>query len=62
MTDPRKTPLEPEHIEPQMCTIDLQLTLLRQLPFFNRPPDAAITEVNPLFRERGLVGPRKKAS
>ena len=62
MTAPRKTPLEPEHIEPQMCSIDLQLTILRQLPFFNGLPDEAIAEVNPLFREQGLVGPRKKAS
>jgi CRP/FNR family transcriptional regulator, nitrogen oxide reductase regulator len=53
MADQRKTPLEPEQIEPQMCTLDLRLTILRQLPFFKGLPDQAITEINPLFREQG---------
>ena len=53
MVDHRKTPLEPEQIESQMCTIDLRLTILRQLPFFNGLPDEAITDANTLFREQG---------
>lgn len=53
VTDHRKTPLEPEQLEPQMCTIDLRLTLLHQLPFFKALSHEAITEINPLFREQG---------
>ena len=53
MVDQRKTPLEPEQIEPQMCTLDLRLSILRKLPFFKGLPDQAITEINPLFREQG---------
>lgn len=54
MSEHRKTPLEPEHIEPQMCTIDLRLTLLHQLPFFKALSHEAIVEINPLFREQGF--------
>jgi len=53
MAEHRTTPLEPDHIEPQMCTIDLRLTLLHQLPFFKDLPHEAITEINALFREQG---------
>jgi len=53
MSERRKTPLEPETIEPQMCTLDLRLEILRQLPFFRDLPDAAISEISPLFREQG---------
>ncbi len=53
MSDQRKTPLEPETIEPQMCTLDLRLQILRQLPFFKDLPDAAIPAISPLFREQG---------
>lgn len=53
MVDQRKTPLEHEQIEPQMCTLDLRLAILRQLPFFKGLPDQTITEINPLFREQG---------
>lgn len=53
MVDQRKTPLEPEQIEPQMCTLDLRLSVLRKLPFFKGLPDQTITEVNLLFREQG---------
>ncbi len=53
MAEQRKTPLEPENVEPQMCTIDLRLTILRQLPFFKDLPDEAISEINALFRDQG---------
>lgn len=53
MSEHRKTPLEPENIEPQMCTIDLRLTLLHQLPFFEGLSHETIIEINPLFREQG---------
>lgn len=51
--DRRTTPLEPEPIEPQMCSVDLRLQILRGLPFFAGLPDDAITAINPLFRETG---------
>ncbi|NLX09588.1 MAG: Crp/Fnr family transcriptional regulator [Chloroflexi bacterium] len=54
MTDRRQTPLEPEHIEPQMCTIDLRLSILHQLPFFQGLSHDAIAAINPLFRELGF--------
>lgn len=53
MPEHRKTPLEPEQIEPHMCTVDLRLTILRQLPFFSGLSDQAIAQINPLFREQG---------
>lgn len=55
MPEHRKTPLEPENIEPQMCTLDLRLTILRQLPFFKDLTDEAISEINTLFRDQGFA-------
>jgi CRP-like cAMP-binding protein len=54
MDEHRKTPLEPEYIEPQMCTIDLRLIILHQLPFFKGLSHEVIAEINPLFREYGF--------
>jgi len=53
MAPRRKSPVEHEHIEPQMCTVDLRLSILRQLPFFQGLTDQAIGEINPIFREQG---------
>lgn len=53
MARSRQTPLEPENIEPQMCTLDLRFTLLHQLPFFTGLSHEAIIEINPLFRDHG---------
>lgn len=54
MTDDRRTtPLEPDSIEPQMCTIDLRLQILHSLPFFTALSHDDITVINPLFRENG---------
>lgn len=53
MADHRQTPLKPEQIEPQMCTLDRRLAILHQLPFFSGLSDQAIAEINALFREQG---------
>jgi CRP/FNR family transcriptional regulator, nitrogen oxide reductase regulator len=53
MSEHRKNPLERETIEPEMCTLDLRLTILRQLPFFSDLPERAIGEISSLFREVG---------
>lgn len=50
----RNTPLEPESIEPQMCTIDLRLKILHSLPFFAGLTHEQIAAINPLFRELGF--------
>ena len=34
MTHRRKSPVEPESIEPHMCSIDLRLGILQHVPFF----------------------------
>jgi CRP/FNR family transcriptional regulator, nitrogen oxide reductase regulator len=53
MTRRRKTPLEPETIEPAACTIDLRLEILQQLPFFAGLSAADIASINRQFREYG---------
>lgn len=53
MTDRRQTPLETEGIEPGMCTIDMRLDILSQVPFFAGLSPDDMTEVNRLFREQG---------
>lgn len=55
MTDRRRTPLETEDVEPQMCTIDLRLEILSQVPFFAGLSPHEIAEVNALFREAGYT-------
>lgn len=52
--DRRTTPLDPEPIEPQMCTIDLRLQILHGLPFFAGLSHDDIAAINPLFREMGF--------
>lgn len=49
----QSTPLEPEGIEPAMCTVDLRLEILSQLPFFADLAPTEIEEINRLFREKG---------
>jgi CRP-like cAMP-binding protein len=55
MTDRRKSPLKSEGIEPQMCSVDLRLEILSQVPFFAGLPPDAITRINQLFREQGYT-------
>jgi hypothetical protein len=54
-TEQRTTPLAVEDIEPQSCTVDLRVRLLRQLPFFAGLSDAQVDEVNHSFHEQGFA-------
>jgi CRP-like cAMP-binding protein len=54
MADRRKTPLEPEEIEPQMCSIDMRLEILHKVPFFVGLAHPSINQINALFREHGF--------
>lgn len=53
MTTRRNTPLKPEDIEPQMCTIHTRLDILSRVPFFAGLSNEAVAEVNQLFHEHG---------
>ena len=55
MADRRKTPLEEEKIEPQMCSTGLRLEILSQVPFFASLPHQAIIEINKSFHEVGYA-------
>ncbi|MEJ2598606.1 MAG: Crp/Fnr family transcriptional regulator [Anaerolineales bacterium] len=49
----RKTPLEIETTEPQLCSIDLRLEILARLPFFTGLTQAELEQANHLFHEKG---------
>lgn len=49
----RKTPIEIEHVEAHMCSVDLRLRILSKVPFFSGVDRGVIGEINRLFIERG---------
>jgi CRP-like cAMP-binding protein len=49
----RKIPLEPEEIEPHVCSVGMRLEILGQVPFFNSLSPEELAQVNTLFREQG---------
>ncbi len=51
----RHTPLATEDITPQMCSTDVRLRILGQVPFFAHLGHGDIEAVNALFRERGYT-------
>jgi len=53
MATRKTTPVKPETIEPEMCTIDTRLNILSKVPFFASLSAADVGEVNKLFREQG---------
>jgi CRP/FNR family transcriptional regulator, nitrogen oxide reductase regulator len=53
MTAARRSPIEPETIEPHMCSLDLRLAILGALPFFSSLSKTEIQQVNQSFTERG---------
>jgi CRP-like cAMP-binding protein len=53
MTPSRKSPVEPETIEPHMCALDRRLEILGKLPFFTSLSSNEIHQVNQSFVERG---------
>lgn len=54
MTSARKSPVEPETIEPHMCSLDLRIEILGKLPFFSSLSINEINQVNKSFVERGF--------
>ncbi len=55
MSERRTTPLTAETVEPHQCSIDTRLRVLRRVPFFVSLDDAALAQVNRLFREQGYA-------
>jgi CRP/FNR family transcriptional regulator, nitrogen oxide reductase regulator len=55
MTIRRSTPLKPENVEPDRCSLDLRLKILGQLPFFSRLQAEEIDQVNESFHEYGYT-------
>lgn len=53
MSDRRRSPVEPESIEPHMCSLDLRLEIIGKLPFFDGLPPGEIERINQSFREIG---------
>src|SRR5690554_2994369 len=53
MSERRRSPVEPESIEPHMCSLDLRLEIIGKLPFFEGLPPAEIERINQSFREIG---------
>ena len=54
-TDQRHTPLITETIQPDMCTVGLRLSILRQVPFFTDLPREAIGEIHRRFYQHGYA-------
>lgn len=53
MSTRRQTPVHVETVEPAACSVDLRLSILQQVPFFNDLSAAEIHAVNEQFREFG---------
>ena len=53
MTKRRQSPVEIDTVSPHLCTIDLRLEILGQLPFLTALSETALEEVNERFHERG---------
>lgn len=51
----RFTPLDQNHIEPHMCSLDLRLYILSQLPFFKSLSKDQIFEINMKFVDKGYL-------
>lgn len=51
----RKSPVEPEAIEPHMCSVGLRLEILHHVPFFASLPHDAIEQINTRFRDQGFI-------
>lgn len=54
MTTRRKSPVEPEIIQPHMCSAAARHNILKHVPFFAMLPDEDIGQINQRFREQGF--------
>lgn len=48
------SPVRLDWVDPSVCSWDYRLKIISRLPFFNHLPPKAISEINALFRERGV--------
>lgn len=55
MSDRRKSPLDSESVEPHMCSPQMRLDILSQVPFFKPLKQDKVAAINRLFRERGYL-------
>ena len=46
-----KSPVRPEWVDPEVCSLDYRLKIIGRLPFFRHLPPAAIIEINRLFED-----------
>lgn len=53
MAKRRRSPVEAETAEPQLCTIERRLEVLQQVPFFAGLPPEAVERINEHFVEKG---------
>ena len=51
----RKTPVEIEMTEPHLCSTDLRLRILHEVPFFSALGHDQIEEINLQFHEKGFL-------
>lgn len=54
MMQRRKSPLDIKTTAAHMCSVDVRLKILGQVPFFQDLPSANLNEINQLFRESGF--------
>jgi CRP/FNR family transcriptional regulator, nitrogen oxide reductase regulator len=54
MAERRKTPIDLDPIEPQMCSVDMRLDILSKVPFFSILPPKDLEVINQKFREHGF--------
>jgi CRP-like cAMP-binding protein len=50
-----KSPVRPEWINPQVCSLDYRLKIIGRLPFFRHLPQEAIVEINGLFEDHDFA-------
>ena len=55
MTGRRKSPLEINVTEAHMCSVNLRLQILGQVPFFSRVVPRGLEQINSLFHEQGYA-------
>jgi CRP/FNR family transcriptional regulator, nitrogen oxide reductase regulator len=50
-----KSPVRPEWVDPEVCSLDYRLKLIRRLPFFRHLSPDAIIEINRLFEDHDFT-------
>jgi CRP-like cAMP-binding protein len=54
MSERRETPINKEFIEPHLCSTELRLDILQQVPFFTGLSETEVGKINLLFKEQGF--------